>query len=144
MRYVISLALALALTLPSAAFSDEGNRLPVWQIDGEQNRVYLLGSIHLLREQDYPLPAAFDSVYADADTLIMELDMDDMDPVESQTLANEMGLIQDGRTLSSPNIRKIDLNPGNQDPFLGWKWSPNFYPLTDKRLPDREIIRQVI
>lgn len=99
MRYVISLTLALALTLPSAAFSDEGNRLPVWQIDGEQNRVYLLGSIHLLREQDYPLPAAFDSVYADADTLIMELDMDDMDPVESQTLANEMGLIQDGRTL---------------------------------------------
>ena len=99
MRYVISLALALALTLPSAAYADEGDRLPVWQIDGEQNRVYLLGSIHLLREQDYPLPAAFDSVYADADTLIMELDMDDMDPVESQTLANEMGLIQDGRTL---------------------------------------------
>ena len=99
MRYVISLALALALALPSAAYADEGDRLPVWQIDGEQNRVYLLGSIHLLREQDYPLPAAFDSVYADADTLIMELDMDDMDPVESQTLANEMGLIQDGRTL---------------------------------------------
>ena len=99
MRYVISLAIALALTLPFAAYADEGDRLPVWQIDGEQNRVYLLGSIHLLREQDYPLPAAFDSVYADADTLIMELDMDDMDPVESQTLANEMGLIQDGRTL---------------------------------------------
>ena len=30
----------------------------------------------------------------------MELDMDDMDPVEGQMLTNELGLIRDGRTLS--------------------------------------------
>lgn len=97
MRSIISLAVAALVALSPVAGADD--KLPIWQIDGEQNRVYLLGSIHLLRQQDYPLPAGFDSVYEDAETLIMELDMDDMDPVESQTLANQMGLIQDGRTL---------------------------------------------
>ena len=97
MRTIFSLAIALLVTFPGAVFGDD--KLPIWQIDGDENRVYLLGSIHLLREQDYPLPEEFDSVYKEADTLIMELDMDDMDPVETQTLANEMGLIQDGRTL---------------------------------------------
>jgi uncharacterized protein YbaP (TraB family) len=97
MRSIFSLAVALLMALPASARADD--RLPIWQVDGERNRVYLLGSIHLLRQQDYPLPAGFDSVYEDAEKLIMELDMDDMDPVESQALANQMGLIQDGRTL---------------------------------------------
>ena len=97
MRSILTLVVSLLIALGSIARADD--RLPVWQVDGEQNRVYLLGSIHLLRQQDYPLPTGFEPVYEDAETLIMELDMDDMDPVESQTLANQMGLIQDGRTL---------------------------------------------
>jgi uncharacterized protein YbaP (TraB family) len=72
----------------------------MWQINGVDNRIYLLGSIHLLREKDHPLPSAIYSAYDDAEKIIMELDMDDMDPVEGQVLTNELGLIQDGRTLS--------------------------------------------
>jgi len=93
------LLLALALTCPSLA-ADGAHPLSMWQINGQQNRVYLLGSIHLLREKDHPIPSAIYDAYNDADTLIMELDMDDMDPVASQTLATELGLIQDDRTLA--------------------------------------------
>jgi len=28
----------------------------LWKIQGQQNSVYLLGSIHVLRKEDYPLP----------------------------------------------------------------------------------------
>ena len=80
--------------------ADNGHPLSMWQINGSENRVYLLGSIHLLREQDHPLPTAIYSAYDDAEKIIMELDMDDMDPVAGQALTNELGLIQDGRTLS--------------------------------------------
>ncbi len=98
-RYWI--AACLAVLVSSAALGDDaGIPLPLWQVDGQHNRVYLLGSIHLLREQDYPIPSALYDAYEDADTLVMELDMDDLDPVEGQMLTNELGLIRDDRTLS--------------------------------------------
>lgn len=90
----------IAILLCVNARADDEHPLSMWQINGDSNRIYLLGSIHLLREQDHPLPSGIYDAYDDADKLIMELDMDDMDPVEGQVLTNELGLIQDGRTLS--------------------------------------------
>jgi len=80
--------------------ADPGDHLlPLWQVDGAENRVYLLGSIHLLREKDYPLSPVIYDVYRDAEALYMELDMDDTNPVADQMLANELGLIQDNQSL---------------------------------------------
>jgi uncharacterized protein YbaP (TraB family) len=79
--------------------ADAGHPLSLWEVSGARNSVYLLGSIHLLREEDHPLPSAIYDAYDDADTLIMELDMDDIDPIEGQALSNELGLIHDGREL---------------------------------------------
>lgn len=94
-----ALALMCLMTAAAPAAADDAHMLSMWQVAGEQNRVYLLGSIHLLREQDHPLPTAIYDAYEDADTLIMEIDMDDVDPVEGQMLTNELGLIKDGGTL---------------------------------------------
>jgi hypothetical protein len=58
-----------------------------------------LGSIHLLREQDYPLPTALAAAYDDADVLIMEVDMDDLDPIATQSAFIRYGVIQDDTTL---------------------------------------------
>lgn len=91
--------LLFAFVAPAIA-AEDAHPLSMWQIDGEQNRIFLLGSIHLLREEDHPIPTAIIDAYKEAETLIMELDMDDMDPIESQRLATELGLIQDGRTLA--------------------------------------------
>jgi hypothetical protein len=91
----------LAIWIGASASADEvGHPLPLWQVNSEQNRIYLLGSIHLLREQDYPIPSAIYDAYENAEILIMELDMDDMDPAEGQALTKELGMIQDDRTLS--------------------------------------------
>ena len=46
----------------------------VWRVEGKNGgRLYLCGTIHLLREQDYPLPAAYEKAYADSQRLILEL-----------------------------------------------------------------------
>ena len=91
----------LAIWIGASASADEvGHPLPLWQVNSEQNRIYLLGSIHLLREQDYPIPSAIYDAYENAEILIMELDMDDMDLAEGQVLTKELGMIQDDRTLS--------------------------------------------
>ena len=71
----------------------------MWQVDGKTNSVYLLGSIHLLREQDHPLPSVIDSAYDDAEVIVMELDMDDMDPAYTQMAFNSAGVLTDGTSL---------------------------------------------
>ena len=84
----------LCLLATTSLFADPGiHPISMWQVDGPKNRVYLLGSIHLLRETDYPIPAAIYAAYREAEVLYMELDMDDADPLADQMLANELGLI---------------------------------------------------
>jgi hypothetical protein len=46
--------------------------------------VWLLGSVHYLRERDHPLPAIIDELYDRAGVIVMELDLDDIDPAASQ------------------------------------------------------------
>lgn len=93
---VLLIALLASGNAPAA---EEGHPLSMWRIDGRSNSVYLLGSIHMLREKDYPLPSAIYDAYAEAEALIMEIDMDDIDPFAEQALAMQLGLIQDGRVL---------------------------------------------
>ena len=88
----------VAYFFTASALADE-HPLLMWQLDGTKNTIYLLGSVHLLREQDHPIPSAINAAYEQADTLIMELDMDDLDPVETQMLINELGMIKDGGSL---------------------------------------------
>ena len=88
----------VAYFFTASALADE-HPLLMWQLDGTNNTIYLLGSVHLLREQDHPIPSAINAAYEQADTLIMELDMDDLDPVETQMLINELGMIKDGGSL---------------------------------------------
>lgn len=97
MRILPAAAFLLVVALPAAAGA---HPLTMWQVEGVKNRVYLLGSVHLLRERDHPLPEAIDAAYADAESLVMELDMDDLDAGLVQTFTNRMGLIQDERTLA--------------------------------------------
>ncbi|HEX9853106.1 MAG TPA: TraB/GumN family protein [Woeseiaceae bacterium] len=91
--------LLLAASFTSAA-QESGHPVSMWRLDGDVNSVYLLGSVHLLRAGDHPLPSVIHDAYEDAETLIMELDMDDIDPVEAQSLLTELGLIHDDRSLN--------------------------------------------
>jgi uncharacterized protein YbaP (TraB family) len=75
-------------------------RPPLWKVtsgDEAAGTGYLLGSIHLARKRDHPLPAAIDRAFDEADVVVFELDLD-------QTMANAFGLLiagyyQDDRTL---------------------------------------------
>lgn len=94
-----ALSLAAALLVSTLSAAAAAQPVTMWQVEGETNRVYLLGSVHLLRESDHPLPAIIDDAYADAEALVMELDMDDLDAGLVQTLTNRLGMIQGDRTL---------------------------------------------
>ncbi len=91
---------SLLCMFSSCAWADtEGHPVTLWRAQGINNSVYLLGSIHLLRADDHPLPTVIDAAYKDAEVLIMELDMDDIDAALTQQLFNQSGVLRDGTTL---------------------------------------------
>ncbi|MBM4196018.1 MAG: TraB/GumN family protein [Gammaproteobacteria bacterium] len=73
--------------------------LPLWEVTGRDNRVFLLGSIHFLREGIDRLPAAAITAYEDAELLVMELDLDDIDQAAVQATTLRYGVDPQGRTL---------------------------------------------
>jgi len=91
--------ICLIIAAGSAAPQSTGHPISMWQINGASNRIYLLGSVHVLRQQDHPIPTAIEKAYEDADILIMEVDVDDLDPIEMAGMVNELGVIKDGGTL---------------------------------------------
>lgn len=61
----------LGTAAPTAADpSSDGDFL--WRIESPANTVYLLGSIHALRREDYPLPTAYGAAYSQAEAVVVE------------------------------------------------------------------------
>ncbi len=57
---------------------------PVWKVTHGESELYLCGTIHLLRQQDFPLPTAFDEAYDAASQLIFETDPEALNSPEIQ------------------------------------------------------------
>jgi hypothetical protein len=95
------LAVAAAVAGPGAGASE---RNVLWSVRGEHNTLYLLGSIHVLRPGDGELPRAALEAYADAEQLVMEIDLDDPEVADPTALLGTMqrtALLPEGETLRS-------------------------------------------
>ena len=100
-RFFIRIALFLLLILPLAAVAGPEQRGLVYAVQSDEVTLYLTGSIHVLREDDYPLPAVLSEVYGKSDALIMEIDLDDLDPLESAALIRSLAMAPNGSDLRS-------------------------------------------
>ncbi len=72
---------------------------PLWELKGTSNSIRLLGSVHFLRAGDAELPDAVRDAYRDAEILVMELDMDDLNPLQAQSVLLRLAVDPDGRDL---------------------------------------------
>ena len=92
-KFLVAAGVAwLIFTSPVAA-------LPLWEIQGTSNQIRLLGSIHFLRPQDFPLPEAITNALMDADVVIMELDLTALNPITVQTIMLDKAIDPNGRGL---------------------------------------------
>ena len=48
---------------------------PVWKVTNGEEHLYLGGTIHLLGQSDYPLPAGFEHAYRAAEKIVFETDI---------------------------------------------------------------------
>jgi uncharacterized protein YbaP (TraB family) len=96
--------LALALTIAGLAAALTGQaqsnqRSFVWKAAGPRGSVYLVGSVHLLTKDYYPLSAALEAAFADSDLLVEEVDLGEMLKPESQLQTMARGLLPSGQSL---------------------------------------------
>lgn len=50
----------------------------LWRVDGGASTVYLLGSVHALRQDDYPLPTVIQEAFEQSRVMAFEVDFDTM------------------------------------------------------------------
>lgn len=100
-RWMRQGAAALACGLLLALLATTAGALPLWTLSGDSNRIYILGSIHFLRAGQDPLPRRIVAAYEDADVLIMELDLDDVDPMQAAVTLQQLGMDPGGRNLEA-------------------------------------------
>lgn len=62
-----------------------------WVLESEQAKVYLLGSIHVMRPDMYPLPTPIESAFLESDLTVFEVDMRDSTGIAADQLMQEKG-----------------------------------------------------
>jgi hypothetical protein len=66
--------LHLPQVLPAREEPSDGKHF-LWQVDSPTTRAYLMGSIHLLRQDVYPLAPVIEDAFAASDALVLEADV---------------------------------------------------------------------
>lgn len=72
----------------------------LWKVTSESGTLYLQGSIHLLKADNYPLAPAIEDAYAASTALVLEVDMKEMAAPEAQQNIGTKALLPAGESLS--------------------------------------------
>ncbi len=99
-------------------YADEAHCL-LWEVQGENNTLYLLGSIHMMRAEDYPLDRCVDDAYQKSASLVVELNIQLIDPQEMSQKMRQLGWLPMGETL------------GDQLSAETLKWLSQYHPLPE-------------
>ena len=73
----------------------------LWKAESEVGTVYLLGSFHLLKAEDYPLHPHVEMAYAQAGHVVFEIDPAEMADPATMVAIQKLAKFDDGRTLRS-------------------------------------------
>lgn len=114
-----------------AATSASADLHSLWEVHGAHATVYLLGSVHVLRPSDYPLPAAVQDAYRAARTVTLEINLADAAASDLQSEMLQSAMLSEGRTLTAvlgaerharaENLaRSIGLDLAPFDSFAPW------------------------
>ncbi len=97
-RILATLGVLLLAVLP--AFAQDTTKHFLWKVEGPGTAVaYLLGSLHMLTPEFYPLSAEINKAFSASKTLVEEVDFDEMNDPAQMMNALGKAMLTDGRTL---------------------------------------------
>jgi uncharacterized protein YbaP (TraB family) len=89
----------LCALLLCVATRADGALHSLWELHGKHNTVYLLGSIHVLRPSDYPLPPAVLEAYGNSKSILMEVNVEEISSAQVQAEMLASAVLPEGKTL---------------------------------------------
>ena len=100
MRRGLGRGLAELLLFASlAGFAHADGNSAVWAVKGARNTVYFAGSVHALPKEHAHFPPQLEQAYAASDAIVMEVDLDDLDPLEAVQFLTSRGTLAPPQTL---------------------------------------------
>jgi uncharacterized protein YbaP (TraB family) len=83
---------AATSTEPQRDGNVSGKPLLMWKVSNGKNTAYLLGSIHLVKPDFYPLAADIEKAFQKSDVLVLEIDDSKNSPGAIEALSAQLGL----------------------------------------------------
>jgi uncharacterized protein YbaP (TraB family) len=71
----------------------------LWKVESDKGTSYLLGSIHLLKKEHYPLKQIIEDAFADSDTILVEANLSDPEAMKMAMQILKKGMYQGEETL---------------------------------------------
>jgi len=80
-------------------YGDKPRPLFLWRYTTATSTLYLAGSVHVLKPSIYPLPRQLESAFDQADTLVFEVNLAELDPQKVQAALAQRALLPQGQNL---------------------------------------------
>jgi uncharacterized protein YbaP (TraB family) len=97
-RRVLVLVVSLAWLFIGQAI-DAQEKTFLWRVSKDDHSLYLLGSIHYLRRENFPLHKSIIDAFEASERLVFEIDLNRVSPDAAQRVTLEKAIYRDGQTL---------------------------------------------
>jgi hypothetical protein len=101
-RRIMPRVLVLAVSLVWLVVSDTSEaqeKTLLWKVSNDKHSIYLLGSIHYLKKENFPLHKAILTAFNASKRLVLEVDLSRISPDAAQRVTLEKAMYRDGQTL---------------------------------------------
>ena len=99
LRRGLTRGLAGLLLFTCASHVHARGETSVWTVKGKTNTVYLAGSVHALPKEHAHFPEQLERAYGAVKVVVLEVDLDDMDPLEAVQFITANGTLPAEQTL---------------------------------------------
>lgn len=96
--FIVFFVISLFVAQAHPASAEQGDPF-IWSVKGGKGTVYLLGSLHLLKNEAYPLADSIELTYRAAQRLVFEADIDIVNSPAFQSRILLLGLLPEGETI---------------------------------------------
>ncbi len=98
-RWTAGLALFLLTFVSPISQPNAQEKSFLWRVASDKGTIYLLGSIHYLKRENYPLKKSIQEAFEKSRTLVLEIDPQRDTPERAQRVMLERALYRDGTSL---------------------------------------------
>jgi len=98
---VAGVAAAIVALLQMAPVHAQPARDFIWKVTAPTGSLYLVGSVHLLTKDYYPLSPALDKAFKDSDLLVEEADLGELESLASQFTLLSRGMLPENQSLET-------------------------------------------